>query len=247
VPPEHEEALLPVHTVVDARRIGAFLLEELVEDGRWSSGSQGGSFVAFDPTGHIVIGRSGSNIDPATAHDHVFGYTILNDWSARDLQRREMKVSFGPAKGKDFASTLGPVLVTADELDPYRDPDGFLDLAMVVRVNGQEIGRDLTSNMGWPDSDLVAYASRDTWVHAGDLLGTGNSGNGGCLGELWGNNGALDPRPLQPGDVVTMTVDGIGTISNMLVEGPETPVVSRARPRPRNRPDDARIAAARPI
>jgi 2-keto-4-pentenoate hydratase/2-oxohepta-3-ene-1,7-dioic acid hydratase in catechol pathway len=191
----------------------------------------------------IVIGRTGHNVDPAEAWQHIFGFTVFNDWSARDLQGREMKVNLGPAKGKDFATTVGPVLVTADELVPRRDHDGFLDLAMVVLVNDVEVGRDLLSNLGWPIGDLVAYASRDTWVHPGDLLGTGTCGNGGCLAELWGRRGSLDPRPLRPGDVVTMAVEGIGVISNRVVEGSSTPSVRPARERPRSRPDDARLEA----
>ena len=99
-------------------------------------------------------GRDGTSLTPEQARDHIFGYTILNDWSARDLQRREMKVSLGPAKGKDFATTLGPWLVTADELEPYRDADGFLALDLRVSVNGAEVGQDLLSNMGWPFEDL---------------------------------------------------------------------------------------------
>ncbi|HTY71634.1 MAG TPA: fumarylacetoacetate hydrolase family protein [Actinomycetes bacterium] len=193
----------------------------------------------------IVIGRSGHDLAPARAHENVFGFTIFNDWSARDLQSREMKVNLGPAKGKDFATTIGPVIVTADELRDHLGSDGFLDLAMVVSVNGSEVGRDLLSNMGWPIGDLVAYASRDTWVHPGDLLGTGTCGNGGCLAELWGRSGSLVPPPLQPGDVVTMTVEGIGTITNEVVAGVATPAIPRARQRPRNRPDDARLARAR--
>ena len=78
----------------------------------------------------VVIGAGGATLDPGQARERIFGYTIFNDWSARDLQRREMRVGLGPAKGKDFATTLGPWLVTADELEPYRDADGFLDLAM---------------------------------------------------------------------------------------------------------------------
>jgi 2-keto-4-pentenoate hydratase/2-oxohepta-3-ene-1,7-dioic acid hydratase in catechol pathway len=84
----------------------------------------------------VVVGRDGASVAPEQAPEHIFGYTILNDWSARDLQRREMKVSLGPAKGKDSASTLGPWLVTVDELEPYRDRDGFLALDMRVSVNG---------------------------------------------------------------------------------------------------------------
>jgi 2-keto-4-pentenoate hydratase/2-oxohepta-3-ene-1,7-dioic acid hydratase in catechol pathway len=185
-----------------------------------------------------VIGLDGASVPVEKAAEHIFGYTILNDWSARDLQAREMKVMLGPAKGKDFATTLGPWLVTADELAPYRDGDGFLALELLVTVNGVEIGRDLLSNMGWPFEDLVAYASRNTWVRAGDVLGSGTCGNGGCLGELWGRSGSLSPPPLVPGDVVELTVEGIGVTRNTVVPGHELPPVrpARARPRLRRRP-----------
>jgi 2-keto-4-pentenoate hydratase/2-oxohepta-3-ene-1,7-dioic acid hydratase in catechol pathway len=183
----------------------------------------------------VVVGRDGASLSPVEAREHVFGYTILNDWSARDLQRREMKVQLGPAKGKDSATTLGPWLVTADELERYRDPDGFLGLDMRVAVNGTEIGQDLLSNMGWPFEELISYASRGTWVRAGDVLGSGTCGNGGCLAELWGRRGEQTPPPLQPGDVVEMTVEGIGTLRNRVVPGPVLPPVHPARARPRLR------------
>jgi 2-keto-4-pentenoate hydratase/2-oxohepta-3-ene-1,7-dioic acid hydratase in catechol pathway len=178
-----------------------------------------------------VIGTAGHDLSPEQAREHIAGYTILNDWSARDLQRREMAVRLGPCKGKDFASTLGPVLVTADELEPYRDDDGFLRLAMTVSVNGDEVGRDLLSNMAWPFEDLVAYASRGTWVRPGDVLGSGTCGNGGCLAELWGRRGTQEPPPPRPGDVVTMTVEGIGTVSNRVVAGAALVPIPRARAR----------------
>ena len=177
----------------------------------------------------VVVGRDGASLTPEQAREHVFGYTIFNDWSARDLQFREMAVKLGPAKGKDSATTLGPWLVTADELEPYRDADGFLALDMRVSVNGTEIGQDLLSNMGWPFEELISYASRGTWVRAGDVLGSGTCGNGGCLAELWGRRGELSPPPLQPGDVVEMTVEGIGTIRNRVVPGLDLPPVA-ARP-----------------
>lgn len=183
----------------------------------------------------VVAGRDGSSLTPSEARDAIFGYTILNDWSARDLQAREMRVNLGPAKGKDSATTLGPWLVTADELDRYRDADGFLALDMRVSVNGAQVGQDLLSNMGWPFEELIAYASRGTWVRAGDVLGSGTCGNGGCLAELWGLRGELSPPPLQPGDVVEMTVEGIGGIRNRVVPGVELPPVATARPRPRAR------------
>ncbi|MDQ0382865.1 fumarylacetoacetate hydrolase family protein [Amycolatopsis thermophila] len=178
-----------------------------------------------------VVGRDGSSLTPEQVE--IFGYTVLNDWSARDLQRREMKVQLGPAKGKDSATTLGPWLVTADELEPYRDADGFLELGLRVSVNGTQIGQDLLSNMGWPFAELVSYASRGTWVRAGDVLGSGTCGNGGCLAELWGRGREIPP--LAPGDVVEMTVEGIGTIRNTVVAGAELPPVRPARPRPRKR------------
>jgi 2-keto-4-pentenoate hydratase/2-oxohepta-3-ene-1,7-dioic acid hydratase in catechol pathway len=183
----------------------------------------------------VVVGRDGASLTPDQARDHVFGYTVLNDWSARDLQAREMRVNLGPAKGKDSATTLGPWLVTADELEPYRDDDGFLALDMRVSVNDVEIGQDLLSNMGWPFEELISYASRGTEVRAGDVLGSGTCGNGGCLAELWGRRGDAAPPPLQVGDVVEMTVEGIGTIRNRVVPGAELPPVAAARPRPRNR------------
>lgn len=195
----------------------------------------GSQLLDFELEVAVVVGRDGASLSSEQAVDHVFGYTVLNDWSARDLQRREMKVSLGPAKGKDSATTLGPWLVTADELEPYRDADGFLALDMRVSVNGIEVGQDLLSNMGWPFEDLIAYASRGTQVRAGDVLGSGTCGNGGCLAELWGRHGELSPPPLQPGDVVEMAVEGIGTIRNRVIPGLDLPPVQAARPRPRIR------------
>lgn len=182
-----------------------------------------------------IIGRGGRDLTPEAAREHIAGYTILNDWSARDLQRREMKVGLGPCKGKDFATTLGPVLVTADELEPWRDGDGFLALGMTVEVNGTEVGRDLLSNMGWPFEELVAYASRGAEVRPGDVLGSGTCGNGGCLAERWGRH-AADVTALKPGDVVTMRVDGIGAITNSVVAGVDPVKIPVARRRPRTRP-----------
>ncbi|GIE94277.1 fumarylacetoacetate hydrolase family protein [Paractinoplanes rishiriensis] len=191
----------------------------------------GSKLFDFELEVAVVVGRDGASLTPEQAREHIFGYAVMNDWSARDLQRREMRVQLGPAKGKDSATTLGPWLVTADELAPRADPDGHLPLEMRVSVNGTEIGRDLLSHMGWPFQDLIAYASRGTTVRAGDVLGSGTCGNGGCLAELWGRRGATEPPPLRPGDVVEMTVEGIGTIRNRVVEGLDLPPVRPARRR----------------
>src|SRR5690606_9885553 len=162
--------------------------------------------------------RDGRDLSPAAARAHIAAYTILNDWSARDLQAREMRVRLGPCKGKDFANTLGPWLVTADELDAHR-VDDRLHLEAEVWVNDERIGDDTFANMGWSFEEMVAYASRGTLVRAGDVLGSGTMGTG-CLAESWGRRQERVPPPLQVGDVVTMTVDGIGTIRNRVVAGP---------------------------
>ena len=143
----------------------------------------------------------------------IFGYTIVNDWSARDIQSREMKVGLGPAKGKDFATSVGPWVVTADELAPHLDADGFLDLDCRAFVNDELIGHDRLSHMHWTFPDMLAYAARDSVVKPGDLLASGTTGGGGCLAELWGRRGEQTPPPLQVGDRVTLTIEGIGTLA----------------------------------
>lgn len=183
----------------------------------------------------VVGGAGGRSLDAQAGAAAIFGYTIMNDWSARDLQAREMKVRLGPAKGKDFGTALGPWIVTADELAPYVDPDGFLAVRAEVRVNGELIGADLVSNMGWPFGELVAYASRNSVVVAGDVLGSGTVGNGGCLGELWGRNRGLIPPPLREGDEVRMTVEGIGELTGRVGAASSAPELPAARKRPRRR------------
>ena len=164
--------------------------------------------------GCVVGGAvTGTDLDEDAAHRAIFGYTIVNDWSARDIQSREMKVGLGPAKGKDFATSIGPWIVTADELAGQHTPDGFLDLDCRVSVNGTPIGHDRLANMGWTFAQMVAYASRDSMVVPGDLLASGTTGGGGCLAELWGRRGRQDPPPLEPGDEVSMTVEHLGVLT----------------------------------
>jgi 2-keto-4-pentenoate hydratase/2-oxohepta-3-ene-1,7-dioic acid hydratase in catechol pathway len=192
----------------------------------------------FEAEVAAVIGyvpeNDGRNLSASEAAEHIFGYTVFNDWSARDLQRREMKVGLGPCKGKDFASTLGPWIVTADEFQGLHDSEGFLPISIAVEVNGQRIGQDLLSNMGWPFPELIAYASQDAVVRPGDVLGSGTCGSG-CFAELWGRNGDKTPPPLQPGDKVRMSVEGIGIIENTVGARREAVPRVPARPRPRNR------------
>jgi 2-keto-4-pentenoate hydratase/2-oxohepta-3-ene-1,7-dioic acid hydratase in catechol pathway len=160
-----------------------------------------------------VLGRGGTDLTEAAAREAIFGYTIVNDWSARDLQAREMQVGLGPAKGKDFATSVGPWIVTADEVEDRHTADGFLDLDCRVAVNGEPVGRDRLSHMNWTFPQLVAYASRDSVVRPGDLLASGTTGGGGCLAELWGRSGERTPPPLEPGDEVRIDVELLGTLT----------------------------------
>ncbi|MGW7265095.1 fumarylacetoacetate hydrolase family protein [Streptomyces sp. NPDC054842] len=196
----------------------------------------GSGVLDFELEVAAVIGREGRDLTPERARDHIVGYTVFNDWSARDLQSAEMKVGLGPCKGKDTATTLGPWLVTADELEPHRDADGFLRLALTAEVNGEVVGKDLLSNMSWTFEEMTAYASRGTRVLPGDVLGSGTCGNGGCLAELWGRRGTQDPPPLRPGDTVSLTVEGIGTLTSTVVPGTEPLPLPAGRRRPRERP-----------
>ncbi|MEV8596955.1 fumarylacetoacetate hydrolase family protein [Streptomyces sp. NPDC052012] len=196
----------------------------------------GSRVLDFELEVGAVIGREGRDLTPEQARDHIVGYTVFNDWSARDLQSAEMTVGLGPCKGKDTATTLGPYLVTADELEPHRDAGGFLRLALTAEVNGRTVGEDLLSNMSWTFEEMTAYASRGTRVLPGDVLGSGTCGNGGCLAELWGVTGTRTPPPLGPGDTVTLTVEGIGTLTNTVVPGAELVPLPTGRRRSRERP-----------
>ncbi len=145
----------------------------------------------------------------------VAGFTIMNDWSARDLQRLEMAVGLGPSKGKDFATSLGPELVCLDELaDCYRG--GRLHLEMTAAVNGQMLSRGNSGSMYWTWPQLLAHASRDTTFRPGDVLGSGTVGSG-CILEL-------TPQAvggwLKPGDVVELAIQRLGTLRNRVVAHP---------------------------
>ncbi|MDX6726304.1 MAG: hypothetical protein QOK49_1109 [Baekduia sp.] len=144
----------------------------------------------------------------------IAGFTLLNDWSARDLQRREMTVGLGPAKGKDFATSVGPWLVTPDEL-PLED--GRLQLTATATLNGAEIISSDAGAMHWSWPQLVAHAARETRLRPGDLLGSGTLARG-CLLEL-NADGGIDgeARWLQPGDTVTIAAPGLGSLSAPIV------------------------------
>jgi fumarylacetoacetate (FAA) hydrolase len=144
----------------------------------------------------------------------IAGYMMFNDWSARDIQAREMSVGLGPAKGKDFATSIGPWLVTPDELELR---DGRLAVEAVVSVNGEELARSAAGDMHWSWSQLVAHAAKETRLVPGDVLGSGTLARG-CLLEL-NTELAEDaaPRWLQPGDTVTISAPGLGALTAPIV------------------------------
>ena len=143
-----------------------------------------------------VIGKEGIDISEDEAEAYIGGYTVMNDWSARDIQMEEMSVGLGPAKGKDFATSLGPWVVTPDEFNPA-------DARMTARINGELWSDGNIGAIHWSFPQMIAHASMDETLYPGDVLGSGTVG-GGCGLEL--------DRWLQAGDVVELEVEGIGTL-----------------------------------
>lgn len=158
-----------------------------------------------------VIGKEGENIKASEAEEYIFGYTILNDWSARDIQMKEMKVLLGPAKGKDFATSIGPWIVTKDELEPYRVGDRF-DLEMTAKVNGEVLSKGNFKDIYYTFGDMIERASEDVTLYPGDIIGSGTVGFG-CLMEL----GTEVHRWLEPGDEVELTITGLGSLTNTII------------------------------
>jgi fumarylacetoacetate (FAA) hydrolase len=162
-----------------------------------------------------VIGREGKDIPLEEAANYIAGYTIMNDWSARDFQRRDMKLNLGPGKGKDFATSLGPWLITPDELATRRSGNGAserYDMLMLARVNGREISRGNFRDIYYSFPQMIAWASQNARLRVGDVLGSGTVGTG-CLLEL-----GTEVHPwLQRGDVIELEIEGIGVLRNRIV------------------------------
>jgi len=162
-----------------------------------------------------VIGREGKDIPVDEAADYIAGYTIMNDWSARDFQRLDMKLNLGPGKGKDFATSLGPWLVTPDELAARRNGSGAserYDMTMLARVDGQEISRGNFQQIYYSFPQIIAYASRNVRLRPGDVIGSGTVGTG-CLLEIGTN---VHPW-FQRGETLELEIDGIGVLRNTIV------------------------------
>jgi len=153
-----------------------------------------------------VIGRQGKNISTGEAKQYIAGYTILNDFSARDIQKDEMQCRLGPAKAKDFATAVGPCIVTPDEIGDIRN------LKMLARINGQTVTEGNSGTSYWTFEEMIAHAAMDETLYPGDVMGSGTVGNGCALEHgHW----------LKPGDVIELEVENIGILRNT-VQQPET-------------------------
>ena len=172
-----------------------------------------------------VIGKEGKDVPVADAMDHIAGFTLFNDWSSRDLQVDEMAFGLGPAKGKDTASSIGPWLVTTDEMLPYLK-DGRLDLRCQVRVNGQNWLKDGSAKDAYFSfADMIERASKDSRIVPGDIIGSGTVGGGSIREAI--RKGYEGARFLEPGDVVEHEVEVIGVLRGTLGPKPELDPVYR--------------------
>ena len=159
-----------------------------------------------------VIGKEGRNIKAEDAEQHIFGFFIMNDWSARDLQRKEMAVGLGPAKGKDFATSFGPYLITKDELKSLKANRGY-DLEMTARVNGKVLSKGNMKDLYYSFGEMIERASAGTSLFPGEVIGSGTVGTG-CILEL----GTDVHRWLEPGDEVELEITGLGVLKNKIIE-----------------------------
>lgn len=166
----------------------------------------------------IVIGKEGRNIPANKADEYIFGYMIMNDWSARELQTQEMKLNLGPAKGKDFATSLGPYLVTRDSLAQYKiagDQGERYNLRMQAFHNGKQVSDGNMKDMNWTFGQIIERASYGVTLRPGEVIGSGTVGTG-CYMEL--NLTTLKDKPvwIKPGDTFTLEVDALGRLDNTI-------------------------------
>ncbi|MBB1283272.1 fumarylacetoacetate hydrolase family protein [Flavisolibacter sp. BT320] len=180
----------------------------------------------FELEAAIVICKGGRNIRAEDAEEYIGGLMIMNDFSARRLQMEEMLLNLGPAKGKDFATTIGPWLVTLDELEEFAVPakEGHTgrnwNLKMTCKVNGLQVSEGSLGDMDWTFAEIIERASYGVDLYPGDIIGSGTVGTG-CFLELNGTGKLNDPayteQWLQAGDVVEMEIDGLGTLTNTII------------------------------
>jgi 2-keto-4-pentenoate hydratase/2-oxohepta-3-ene-1,7-dioic acid hydratase in catechol pathway len=163
-----------------------------------------------------VIGKTGTNISRTAAPAYIAGYTILCDWSARDLQMLDMSMGLGPSKGKDGANTIGPMLVTPDELESHRNAKGYA-LSMTGFINGEKVSEGSWDEIDWDFADMITYTSRGTWLRPGDVIGSGTVATG-CLLEHYALNPNVFRGWLAPGDEVRLAIEGLGEVRHRITE-----------------------------
>jgi 2-keto-4-pentenoate hydratase/2-oxohepta-3-ene-1,7-dioic acid hydratase in catechol pathway/glyoxylase-like metal-dependent hydrolase (beta-lactamase superfamily II) len=205
----------------------------------------GSAWQDFELEIAAVIGTGGRDLTVEEAERAIIGYTIFNDWSARDLQQLESQLAIGQGKGKDSGVTLGPYLVTPDELEPHRSPShpGTLDLQVTALVNDTVIGSGSTAQMDWTFGEVISYISRGVTLHSGDVIGSGTVPTCTLVEHL--NPAALESFPgwLHDGDVVTLRVEGLGE-TRQTVRASAAPHPLPARPNPDAAPAAARVNRA---
>ena len=188
--------------------------------------SPGSTMFDFELELGAVIGRGGRDLHPDRAEAHIAGFTLYNDWTARDHQLVDLAQGLGMAKSKDSATTLGPALVTVDELEPYRR-DGRLNVELSATVNGVELTRGSLDRMDWTFGELLAYVSRGTDLTPGAVIGSGTV-PGGCLLEHVDTPGIGDfDRWLRPGDVVSLRGTGLGETRQTVTRGVDVHPLAR--------------------
>lgn len=179
----------------------------------------------FELEAAVVIGKKGRNVKASEADHYIFGYTIMNDMSARLLQMEEMKLNLGPAKGKDFSTAIGPYLITPDELEAYKQPakqghtGNRYNLNMTCKVNGFQVSEGNMGDMDWTFAEIIERCAYGVDILPGDVIGSGTVGTG-CFLELNGtgllNNPDFKPQWLQPDDVIEMEITGLGKLWNRI-------------------------------
>ena len=180
----------------------------------------------FELEAAIVVCKKGRNIKASEADSYIGGYMIMNDMSARTLQMEEMLLNLGPAKGKDFSTVIGPILVTPDELEQYKVPakaghtGNAYNLKMTCKVNGIQVSEGNMGDMDWTFAEILERCAYGADILPGDVIGSGTVGTG-CFLELNGtgllNDPSFKPQWLKDGDVVEMDIDGLGHLSNTIV------------------------------
>jgi fumarylacetoacetate (FAA) hydrolase len=180
----------------------------------------------FELEAAVVLGRKGRNVKAQDADKYIAGYMIMNDMSARTLQMEEMLLNLGPAKGKDFSTVIGPIMVTPDELEPYKmaakpgHVGNSYNLRMTCKVNGIQVSEGNVGDMDWTFAEIIERCAYGADILPGDVIGSGTVGTG-CFLELNGtgklNNPDYKEQWLQDGDVVEMEITGLGHLSNTIV------------------------------